>query len=516
MVIAITSKLLHIVNSSTVYNFAENPLPVFFLLYGNKHGIKFSFDSDKESVDFKCVAHSDEVESFMVEHLVENSMQDMKKDIQTFKALWSEIQSNPDILHYQYQVIDHLINDYATVSNVPILSKDLHSTVHTAVVAFFDHYIASDNEGKEYEKNPHWMDWYQFVDCHEYDDSKVFLFSLLNFVRMDADNNGLQMDDIKKYKEAHYFGYSEDFGNQSLFSVAAPVPYAQKIFDTLAKDFNYGATLCFDKKFCLTSEFHELCKKLIVEDRVNFVIEIPGLDGSQSGFVLIDISNYIDSEVLFINGRRSINSDGSIDWDIVRRNILISKEFEEWEGEKLDKYFRPDITYKLDYDSICDGNYELVPSTFFLWKEDLSEEQQMIELGDIFEEVQETPETNTGRNYVTLYNLTDIPLQIFQDYKNYPQNGYYDICNYRGESLILAADDYKIKGCMWYSDSVFTTQSEYLVLRLRKNSPVSIDYAAYALLNSSCIREVGYNMCLLEKKDNWQNFLKCQIAIHKD
>ena len=395
MVTAITSKLLNIVNSSTVYKFVENPLPVFFLLYGNKHGLQFSFDAEKGTVNFKCVPHIDEVESFMVEHLSENSMQDMEKDIEVFKVLWNEIQGNSDITHYQYQVIDHLINDYAAASNTPILSKDLHSAVHTAVVAFFDNYIASDKDSEEYKQNPHWMDLYQFVDCHEYDESKVLSFSLMNFVRVDADSKGLKLDDIKTQNKPQCFGYFEDFGNQSLHSAVAPFSHALKLYDILSKKLKYGATLCFDKKFCQTSDFQEICRDLIAKNRVNFVIEIPGLDGSQSGFLLIDISESIDYEVLFINGCKSIDSDGSIDWDTIKRNILISKDFEEWEDEKLDKYFRPDIIYKLDGDSLRDNiredDYQLVPSTFFLCEEDLSEDKKMIELGDIFEEVQETP-----------------------------------------------------------------------------------------------------------------------------
>lgn len=516
MVTALTSKLWGIVNSSSTYNFAENPLPVFFLLYAKKHGVTFSFDEEKKSVGLNGVDQLDEVASCMVGHLSENSMQDIQSDIEMFKTLWEEIQGNSSFSQFHYQVIDHLINDYAIATNTPILSNDIQSLVHNAVVAFYNNYSISDKEDEEDKKNPHWIDWYNFIDCQEYDKSKIFSFYLMNLVKKDANNTTIELKDLEDVQKGDRYIGIGGYENVLFCNITGSYAYYKKIHDLYSKEVSFGVALCFNKDFCKTAEFHTICKDLIDEDRVNFVIDIPGLDGKQSGFILIGVSDSTDGDVLCVNGGRALKLDGSTDFGLVIRNILINNNFSEWEGEKLDKYFRPDIIYKYDYDSIMDSNYELVPSTFWLWDNDISGDKVFIELSEVFEVVQPVKEPCQNAHYLTTFNFSSIPSDIFRGYKNYPQSFYQGMVRYQDEAVVLTAEDSKIKICRWKDNDEFATESKNLVLRLKKDSLVTLDYAAYALLSNDNIKEVGYNMCILDYEDNWHNFLKCKIAIHKD
>ena len=151
---------------------------------------------------------------------------------------------------------------------------------------------------------------------------------------------------------------------------------------------------------------------------------LPSLDGKQSGIVLIGVSDSTDGDVWFINGARALNPNGVLDWDLVKKNLLICNCFSKWEGEDIDKCFRPDMIYKLDYGSIVDGNYELNPSTFWLWDNKISEDKVFVELSDIFEVVQSIKAPYQRTHYLTAFNFSSIPLDIFRGYKNYPQSIY--------------------------------------------------------------------------------------------
>ena len=511
MVTALTSKLWDIVNSSSTYNFAENPLPVFFMLYAKKHGLTFSFDEEKKCVYLNGVDQLDEVTSCMVKHLSENSMQDIQSDIEMFKALWEEVLDNPSISHFHYQVIDHLINDYAITTNTPILSNDIQSLVHNAVVAFYNNYSISDKEDEEDKKNPHWIDWYNFIDCQEYDKSKVFSFYLMNLVRRDADSEELQLEEIKKVQEAQGYGGTYSNENVSLFYINGPLKCFEVLFDIFSEDSSYGATLCFNKEFCKTAEFLEWSKKIVEKNLVNFVIDLPPLNENHSGLLLVGInksSDYAEErQVISVNGAKALTGPYTIDWDLIKRNLYICNDFSEWKGEPLGSYFRPDMLMGDERDNY----YNLLPT----WPNDLTDDKELIELSDIFEVVPSSEKQIYNCPCISWSNFSDDPTSSFKEFKEVPRDSYKDLVSYEGKSLILTLSSGRLQICKWNSESLFRTHSSDLVLRLKEDSPISLDYAIYAMLKSSMLESVVYNMEYLVV-GNWHNFLKCQIAIHKD
>ena len=513
MVTEFISQILNLVNSTSTYNFVKNPIPVCFLLYAKKSGFCLAFDAVSHSVNIIGLNQSNECTKKLITLFYEKSVWDIQENFHLFQSIWDSISAYDSFFEQYPQIINELTEEYAVSANVLFLSHNVASLVETCLTSFYNHYYSSSEED-EREKSSEWVNSYNFIDCTEYAQSQIDAINALTTLYMDAEDLELHDQYFQIWKSGYSIPHVQN-GNDVQTLFMNMVKDAYKNVPKTIKTFGEAGIFCVPKRVCYTDEFKANLAKWNEDRMLNFSLSLPSLNESGTDYVFFGISTKESNQemVPFFFGEKALDANGKLDWDLLKNNISIYNHFSENEdGEELAPYFRPDLALFNNNPWMVTEKDRILDSYF---TEEFVKDKSLVKLEDIFEVADEN-----GRfsfNSITPYHFTNDMIRLQQEYKpiSYYLTG--EVKNYKGTAVILTIQQSQVQLCKWNSEESFTTNAKDLVLRLKKNSPVSLDYAAQALLNhNNLLCSIGYNISEYGTGDIWQNFLKGQIYIDLD
>lgn len=270
------------------------------------------------------------------------------------------------------------------------------------------------------------------------------------------------------------------------------------------------AVLIMPSGVCFNSSTIDVRKTILEHNALDAVIKLPSgiFYGTGISTVVIVLKKSRDSnKVTFVDGSDCIVKDSKTqDLDV---------------DSVLELVHNDDITHKVsvDVDEIFNNDSSWDVNRYILNIEELGEGKRYILLTDVLE--LGTPIISNDETGIVLKptDFSDNISVLFEDF-NPEQNKITSTMKaYEGRHIVLSVLQNKIKLCVCDFEEPFYLNQNQVAFSLKENSLISLEYMAYAILNSKNIQRLALMMNGVSMRVTRQlakQMLDCKVAIHSD
>ena len=480
MVTALTSKLWDIVNSSTTYNFAKNPLPVFFLLYAGKCHAEFNF-------------YSDEFDEYTLNYSKRDDLYDDLKEASEellcqenlFEDFWDEIYENEEVRYEYLRIIDFFVEKYIILNGYFTQSRPFSQVVQDLAIEYFE--LWPGNGMSLYNPQAFLGSYSMFPSQEFHGFESIKTHRLIARIRMEANH----FDDV--LMESSGTSIPNENRGDIIISDYYCFHSLQLNTDALIEEFiksENSAILVLPKSFLTDDDFTNLRKTLIERRLVEFVVSVPHAASLKhpGNHILLGLSysKYSSNKHIdFIDGNQILSDGTYLNLEMLHHNIKNLG----WSSRYLDE-FRSSIFCRYSYEKVIEEGYHLSPSFYSMLDKRLLENQSSDLLGNIFQVVQPIPEEYVSTIGACIEDsaFSDLPLSILGKEKSIEDRSTKEKVGYTGPCLIIRIIRDKMTFLKWNSDQAFYTSPKDLVLKVKNDNEISLDYASYILMSSEYFR----------------------------
>lgn len=270
------------------------------------------------------------------------------------------------------------------------------------------------------------------------------------------------------------------------------------------------AVLIMPSGVCFNSSTIDVRKTILEHNALDAVIKLPSgiFYGTGISTVVIVLKKSRDSnKVTFVDGSDCIVKDSKTqDLDV---------------DSVLELVHNDDITHKVsvDVDEIFNNESSWDVNRYILNIEELEEGKRYIPLSDVLE--LGTPIISNDETGIVLKpaDFSDNISVLFEDF-NPEQNKITSTMKaYEGRHIVLSVLQNKIKLCVCDFEEHFYLNQNQVAFSLKENSLISLEYMAYAILNSKNIQRLALMMNGVSMRVTRQlakQMLDCKVVIHSD
>ena len=522
MLTQICNAVWNVANSYKTYSFYDNPLLVFTALY--KQYI-YSLDCDSESekhsrlfsdMFMKCSFDEEIFHAFEEEFKLLNlsKREDFEEAVEFF------------VRKYSY---DTLRGEYVQPEEVTRLAYNLLQGQYCEEDAIYNPFAGLGSYGivhNEFIKANFENIGDDLSDYYRYQAGEINeTIGLIAQLRLVASGlmypesfhlkieDSLNLDSLNGYTGGWSIIATPPFGMKTTVDHTGKIARLEElVVDQFIKaDGFHRATYVLPKNICFDKSFSELRKKLVENNLVDIVAELPGsiFNTSSISTVILVLSKdrHDDDSVLFIDGSQWYKEAKTrvLDWE-----LYLDKVVKYWNENKYDSNEMIPVNSSVILSREC----ILLPGIYLFANEELLPGQKMMKLGELIEVCDgETTDDVEGKVLSTSMFSDDVNL-IFKD-NVYPVANFKNHKLYHDADLVLSLLQDKIKICKCCRNDRFYANSNQVPLRL-KSPLVYADYLIYALLNSSSFKKIAYLMSgttLRTIRQSLRFILDCQIIV---
>lgn len=496
-------KLWELVNSSSSYSFVREPLPVFYLLlarYSNQD-VRISADEVGRYVTNLSFKHPTDRDD-LLDNFPNSCEKVLIREKEIFERFFELITDgyydDPEdegtgvITHglYKYihkELVEFFISKYSELSHIECIYPDeILRELHMA---------CSDDGNEEcyFYNSPVYIPFsglssyflyaeeecLSFVDhCHneEPDENMAFMAKVrLNawgypsrIVSYAEPTEFTENDPLKKWEWAKDWAMVSipPFGlkvkQKDENGYVKEIDVAEFLINRFLEDENINSTyLILPLSFCYSSTFEHLRKKIVGSKYLRKVVEIPARSFKTTSIATVMIA---------------LNKCGSDTIDFGELN------------KKNDKGFLDEV--KIDNSSVVQNNYMIVPSLYINEDLTLKDGQVATSLGDIVEICD--PIKSVASEEVLILEDTNFINSTDELFAEKNLRCDFSLSNhklYSGKCLVLKKRLNGIAVCP--VEGTFATSKDCLVLALKKDVMMSLNYLAHCLLESEQIRNIS-------------------------
>lgn len=496
-------RLWELVNSSSSYSFVREPLPVFYLLlarYSNQD-VKISADKVERYVSNLSFEYSTDRDD-LLDNFPDSCEKVLIREKEIFERFFELITDGyyegPEdectgvITHgfYKYihkELVEFFISKYSELSHIECIYpyeilKELHSAcawdgneecyfcnspVYIPFSGLSSYFLHAEEEG------------YSFMD-HCYNEEPNENLAFIAKVRLNAwgypsrivshaePTAFTENDPLKKWEWAKGwamvsippFGLKVNQKDEN--GHVKEIDVAEFLINRFLEDENINSTyLILPLSFCYSSTFEHLRKKIVGSKYLREVVEIPARSFKTTSIATVMIA---------------LNKCGSDTIDFGELN------------KKNDKGFLDEV--KIDNSSVVQNNYMIVPSLYINEELKLKDGQVATSLGDIVEICEPIKSVTSEEAFILedtdFINSTD-DLFVERNLRTGLLLNNHKL--YSGKCLVLKKRLNGIAVCP--VEGTFATSKDCLVLALKKDVMMSLNYLACCLLESEQIRNIS-------------------------
>ena len=529
MLTQITNSLWNVVNSSKTYSFEKEPLFVFAILYFAlaKHDVDKADTGDGQKEDsllLKLLLTCNEViarESKMMtafNDVLKGTGLDLKECLQdlveffihkyTENVLHGEYAQPEEVTQLAYYLLQGQYCEADAIYN-PFAGLGSYGLVH-------NEQIKADTEDLDYDVS----EYYHYYAGEINEDIRLI-------ARIRLAVSGLKYPESFQVINEDSLDKNAYDGFTGRWSIIATPPFGMKtavdhagkiarleevIVDQFinAKEF-HRATYVLPKNICFDKSFSKLRKKLVENNLVDIVAELPSgiFNTSSISTVILVLSKdrHDDDSVLFIDGSLWFKESKTrvLDWE-----FYFNKVIGYWEENKFDS----NEMIPVDNSVLLSRECLLLPGVYLSVNEELLSGQKMMKLGELIEVCNgEMTDDIEGKVLSTSMFSDDVNL-IFKD-NVYPVDNLKNHKLYHDTDLVLSFLQDKLKVCKCSRNDRFYANSNQVPFRL-KSPLVYADYLIYVLLNSPSFKKIAYlvsGTTLRTTRQSLRFILDCPIAI---
>lgn len=271
-----------------------------------------------------------------------------------------------------------------------------------------------------------------------------------------------------------------------------------------------NAVIILPASACFGADTLEIRKSIIEKNALDMIIDLPAgiFYGTGIRTVAIVLKKHRHLEkVTFVNGSDCIN---------------ITQKAKDLDVDLLLSYIdnnTPRVVANVNYTEISERNFSWSPSAYITTQDALAEGQTYVLLSECIVPGKNIPIEAEKGIILSPSDFSDDVNLLFTAQNFTTAQISPNMKAYQGEHIVLSFLQNKIKICKCSFDEPFFVNQNQVAFALKEDSPVTLDYLAYTLLNSRSFRNLSSLMNGLHARVTRQiaqYILECNVAIDAD
>lgn len=270
------------------------------------------------------------------------------------------------------------------------------------------------------------------------------------------------------------------------------------------------AVLIMPMSVCFSQQLFTVRKAIVEKNALEMVVELPAGVFYETGIktaVIVLNKHRSSDQVTFVDGQECIVNHGKIkDLDVeALLNIITSGDTSCRVIVNQDEIFHNDAAWLF--------------STYASFAEEVEVGKILLPLSDVI--VPGTPFANNEISGIILNpsDFSDSINVLFDEISAKRGVVSHSHKAYKGKHIVLSVLQNKIKLCVCDFEEPFYLNQNQVAFSLKENSLISLEYMAYAILNSKSIQRLTLMMSgvsMREARQLVKQILDCRVAIHSD
>ena len=514
------SKLIRIIINS--YRISDqNSLPIFFLLYAKKVGVLRQMDLQYLAFGIDKKNHYDDAILLELYGRFQNATNLNQTEKHAYRSLIMMLNDIDDNLYQEHycELIEGLISHLAQQSG--IITAEFCQP--KSITRFVGELVKRINPRSLYNPFAGLCSYALISNNYAYYGQELNVsINLLARVRLDAhDRNAGTLaltDSIQGWDDhqADMLVTTPPFGIKvtRAFSYHRWRDY-RSLDEFILRNFLYSSSLdnaviILPASACSRTDTFEVRKSIIEKNALDMIIDLPAgiFYGTGIRTVAIVLKKHRhQKKVTFVNGSDCVN---------------ITQKVKDLDVDLLLSYIdnnTPRIVANVDYTEISERNFSWASFAYITPQETLAEGQTYVLLSECIVPGKNIPIEAEKGIILSPSDFSDDVNLLFTAQNFTTAQITSNMKAYQGEHIVLSFLQNKIKICKCSFDEPFFVNQNQVAFALKEDSPVTLDYLVYTLLNSRSFKNLSSLMNGLHARVTrqiTQYILECNVAIDVD